>query len=221
MNGIVSIHLKQSTAHAVLAEHGTVLVDAGPAGSARTLLRRLGRAGVDPDGISLIVLTHCHPDHAGGAAELSRELRAPVAVHSAEVDWATTGTSRLYEPQRLFGRILRSTLNPAFPAFTPDLVLEDGATLDAYGPPLTVLHTPGHTPGSITLLHHPDGSALLGDLLTGGMLRRDRPGMPFLAQDPAQVTASVRAVLEHGPNRLLFGHGRPASATAARRLVRR
>jgi hydroxyacylglutathione hydrolase len=215
---LVTVNLLQSTAYAVRGQR-TVLVDAGPAGQERRLLRRLARAGVDPGEVSLIVLTHCHPDHAGGAAELRQRLGVPVAVHAAEVDWAISGKSAFYDALRPFGHVLRRTLRPTFPAFTPDIVLQHGTTLDQHGAPLTVLHTPGHTPGSITVLHRPDGDALVGDLLAGGMLRRDRPNTPFFAQDTAQIERSVRAVLAYGPTRLLFGHGRPASARSALRRL--
>ncbi|MBL0885180.1 MBL fold metallo-hydrolase [Myceligenerans indicum] len=221
--GTVAVDLLQSTAYAVRGDR-TVLVDAGPAGSGRRLLRGLARAGVEREEISLIVLTHCHPDHAGGAAELRRLLGVPVAVHQEEVDWAAGGRSDFYEPLRPFGRLLRRTMSPAFPAFRPDVVLEDGFDLGEHGAPLTVLHTPGHTPGSVSLLHRTGRDVLVGDLLAGGMLVRDRPALPFFAQDTAQLARSVRAVLAREPGRLLPGHGRPVSADSVRgfgRIARR
>lgn len=217
---LVTVDLLQSTAYAVRGER-TVLVDTGPAGHEGRLLRRLARAGVEPGEISLIVLTHCHPDHAGGAAELRQRLGVPVAVHADEAEWAASGRSDFYDVLRPFGHLLRRTMRPNFPAFTPDIVLEHGTALDEHGAPLTVLHTPGHTPGSISLLHRPGRDALVGDLLAGGMLRRNRPNPPFFAQDTAQLGTSLRAVLAQGPNRLLFGHGRPASAGSAHRRLGR
>lgn len=215
---VVAVDLRASTAYAVRGTR-TVLVDTGPAGSERRLLEKLNRAGIEPATIALIVLTHCHPDHAGNAAVLRQRLGVPVAVHAAERDWAATGHSELYTPVRAFGRLLARTLRPAFPAFPPDLLLDHGATLDGHGAPLTVLHTPGHTPGSISLLHRPDGDALVGDLLAGGILRRDRPGLPFLAQDTDQIIAGARAVLAAAPGRLLFGHGKPASPLSVLRRI--
>lgn len=214
---VVAVDLLQSTAYAVRGER-TVLVDAGPAGGERRLLSRLARAGVESGEISMIVLTHCHPDHAGGAAELRRRLGVPVAVHAAEEGWARNGRSEFFEPLRPFGHLLRRTMRPGFPAFTPDVVLEHGADLGEHGAPLTVLHTPGHTPGSISLLHRPGRDVLVGDLLTGGMLRRDHPNAPFFAQDTAQLGASLRDVLAQEPDLLLPGHGRVVSARSARRL---
>ncbi|MFI6574583.1 MBL fold metallo-hydrolase [Nocardiopsis sp. NPDC050513] len=215
---VVPLPLGSSTVYAVRGRR-TVLVDTGFAGHEDRVLRRLVRAGIDPGSVSLIVLTHCHPDHAGGAAALRRRLGAPVAVHAAEAAWAEAGTSELYEPQGAFGRILTWTLNTRFPAFSPDVVLSDGDGLDAHGVPVDVLHTPGHTPGSIALHHRESGDALVGDLLAGSMTRRDRPGPPFLAQDTDSIRDSVRRVLASGATRFLFGHGRPASAASVRRLA--
>ncbi|WP_304451826.1 MBL fold metallo-hydrolase [Nocardiopsis sp. YSL2] len=215
---VVPLPLGASTAYAVRGKR-TVLVDTGFAGGEKRLLARLARAGVDPASISLVVLTHCHPDHAGGAARLGRELGVPLAVHEAEAHWAGAGNSVLYDPLNAFGRLLSRTLDTRFPAFVPDLVLTDGTALDHYGVPLDVLHTPGHTPGSVTLLHRESGDALVGDLLAGSMVRRDRPGLPFLAQDTAQLRRSVRRLLAGDPRRLHFGHGRPAALPASRARV--
>ncbi|MFV2196988.1 MBL fold metallo-hydrolase [Nocardiopsis sp. LOL_012] len=215
---VVPVPLGASTAYAVRGER-TVLVDTGFPGGEDRLLTRLRKAGVAPSSISLIVLTHCHPDHAGGAAGLKRRLGVPVAVHEAEAAWAESGTSELYRPLNLFGRLLDRTLDTGFPGFTPDVVLTGGADLAAHGAGADVLHTPGHTPGSITLLCRESGDAVVGDLLAGSMVRRDRPGPPFLAQDTAELWRSARRVLEAGPRRFLFGHGRPASAASVRRLL--
>lgn len=205
------IDLMQSTVYAVRGQR-TVLVDAGPAGHEARLLRRLDRAGIPREDIAAIVLTHCHPDHAGGAAELRRRLDVPIAVHAAEAKWAAAGRSHFYRPLRPFGHVLRRTMRPTFRAFIPDIVLEQDGELDQFGTSLRMLHTPGHTPGSITLVHGPTGDALVGDLLAGSVLRDNRPNWPFFAQDTAQIRRSVRTVLKANPRRLLFGHGRPASA---------
>ncbi|WP_028477307.1 MBL fold metallo-hydrolase [Nocardia sp. CNY236] len=217
---VTRIDLLQSTVYAV-TDRRTVLVDAGPAGHETRLLNKLARAGIHTRDVAAIVLTHCHPDHAGGAAFLQRYLGVPVGTHVAETGWARTGSSDFFDVVRPFGHLLRRTMAPTFPPFVPDLTLDTGASMSELGADLTVVHTPGHTPGSITLLHQPTGDALVGDLLSGGLLQDNRPNRPFFAENTEQLRHSVRRVLDHRPRRLLFGHGRPASATSVANYLHR
>lgn len=217
---VVAVGLASVNVHAVVGER-TILVDTGFPGGEDRLLRRLFEAGVDPGSVSLIVVTHCHPDHAGGAAALRDRLGVPVAVHEAEAAWAASGTGDLYRPLRPFGRLLRRWLDPSFPAFPPDLLLREGTSLESYGAPVEVLHTPGHTPGSISLLERSGGQAVVGDLLAGGMLRRDRPAPPFLAQETGHLARSVRRVLATGARQFHFGHGRPSDDNGVRGALSR
>lgn len=114
--------------------------------------------------VELILNTHAHFDHAGADARLARATGAKIGVHrldvamllgdSGEVDWL--GSGRLAEEETV-------------------LPLEEGDKLSAGDLKLTVLHTPGHTPGSMSLF----GSALIftGDLLFRGSVgRTDLPG---------------------------------------------
>jgi len=193
----------------------TMLVDTGFPGSADALVKRMTRAGVVPGDVSLILLTHAHPDHAGSAKALAARLGVPVALHPAEHDWARGGEGPIPPALNAMGRVIKAITKPHFEAFTPDIALHDGQRLDDFGVAGRVLHTPGHSPGSITVLLD-DGQAIAGDLMAGGMAREDKPSMPFLAEDAAQVRRSIAHLLEQRPTRLFFGHGKPASGTSAR-----
>ena len=205
---VVRLDLGSSNVHAVVGRR-TVLVDAGSAASGPRVGRALARAGIDHGDIALVVITHCHPDHAGGAGSLAARLGVPVAVHRAELDWAKRGTSELYAPLRPFGLLLKRMVKPSFPAFTPDVLLDDGDDLSEHGVPLRVMHTPGHTPGSITVHAGAGGPALVGDLLAGSILRPDRPGLPYLAHDLDQLHTSIARLAHHAPGHIYPGHGRP------------
>lgn len=219
MNTVTEIRFAQASLYAVRGPSGTVLVDTGPSGKERAVMRALRRAGIRE--VSLIAITHCHPDHIGGAAKLSRELEAPVAVGRAEHDWAAEGHSRFYEPLRPFGWFLAKTMRRSYPPVGPDLLLDDGHELDAFGVPIEAVHTPGHTPGSTVYIDRDNGAAFVGDLLTGGILPGADPRYPLLAQDRARIAPSVRKVLRAGATKWYFGHGRPAEAAAVHRTLRR
>lgn len=190
-----------------------ILIDTGGIQTLKKLRAKLAKAGIHKGDIELIVLTHAHPDHAGGAGALRDELSAPVAIHGAEAAWLDDGAAQLYEPCGIFGRILSKTIDRQFPAFEPDEVLVDAQRLTSYGFDIEVVHTPGHTPGSICLLHD-SGQVVVGDLLGGGLLRRDRPRSPFFVQDRSRLNQSVRQVLDRHPSTWHFGHGKQAAGPA-------
>lgn len=191
-----------------------ILVDTGFPGMAERILRALRQAGITPEEISLIVLTHSHPDHAGSAKQLRELLRAPIALHADEASWAENGKGPIPPPVTPFGRVIKAITSPEFPAFTPDLLLRDGDSLAEFGVAATVHHTPGHTPGSLAILTD-SGDAIVGDLAAGSMLRGNRPGRPLLADDPRQVGRDLQLLLTHRPRRIWFGHGRPAAGGPA------
>lgn len=117
--------------------------------------------------IEAIVLTHTHFDHIGGVDELRKWKKCPVYVHDAEADWLTdpkkNGSARWPE---LGGPIVTE---PA------EYALDDGQTLELLGEKFRVFHTPGHSPGSVSLLY---GDKLFsGDVLFRlSVGRTDLPG---------------------------------------------
>ena len=94
----------------------------------------------------------------------------------------------------------------------PDLRVDETTDLAPFGLAARVVATPGHTPGSISLLLE-SGELLAGDLLVGGYLgghvAAGRPGLPYFYDDQAQLTGSIRRVLELPLSRIYVGHGGP------------
>ncbi len=209
------LDLLQSNVFLVRSGTSQMLVDTGGPQTLKRLRKLLAARGVGRGDLSAIVITHAHPDHAGAARDLRDEFGAPVLVHGAEADWLRDGRTELYEPCGIFGRILDKTIDREFPGFDPDETLSDGDRLGAYGFDAHIVHTPGHTPGSICVVGD-NGQAIVGDLLGGGVLRRDRPRGPFFVQARAQLNDSVQALLEHQPATWHFGHGKPASSQSVR-----
>jgi glyoxylase-like metal-dependent hydrolase (beta-lactamase superfamily II) len=108
--------------------------------------------------LARVVCTHGHPDHAGGARELAGR-GIPVLIHPADgVRLATTWREALRHPSR--GGIF-AAMTPQPPEFVP---IEDGEVLPMLGG-LEVVHTPGHTPGSVCLYSARDRVLFVGDAL--------------------------------------------------------
>ncbi len=205
-----------------------IVVDTGLPGSAGKVLSELRRT---PDRkVTAIVLTHGHIDHAGSASRLRRLLGVPVIAHELEVPYLS-GARPVLAPTKGFGHLFRRTglIERPFDYFAPDVAV-NGPEFDltAFGlEGATLLHTPGHTPGSMSVLL-PDGQAIAGDLaasgiLLGGIALRSRPKQPPFEEDSALVAQSLARLLDRGGPTFFLGHGgplpRPAVQAHAARLT--
>lgn len=196
--------------HLVLRPDLAVLVDTGTAGAWPRLRARL--AEHLPEGLPLsLVLTHTHYDHVGGAARVQAELGARVVVHASEAAWLASGHSPLspgtLPPTRLVAW-LGSTLDPAMVHHEPvqaHVLVEERLEL---APGLELLHTPGHSRGSMSLLVDSE-LALVGDALAGLL-----PGSawPPFADDTEEVVRSWRKLLDSGCQVFKPAHGSDRSA---------
>jgi len=215
---IFPIRLRISTAYVILGERA-VLVDTGSEGEEERVLRGLRRYNVEPERVALLLHTHGHTDHAGSTRALRERLRVPAAVHAADAGKMRAGDSGPLVPLRFSSRVLAFFLNPRFPAVEPDLLIEEGYSLGEFGIPAVVVHTPGHTPGSISVLFD-DGRAIAGDLMMGGSLggayHAAEPGYHYFAEDVTELRRSIRKLLDRGAKTIYLGHGGPLEAGRAR-----
>jgi len=206
----------------VLRDRGTVLID--PAGSARSgevprkVLDLLGT----PPRLDLIVVTHCHWDHIGAAASLHGATGAPLAVHKADAEWLREGKVVWPSGVTTWGKFFRTAVAPLMlpfirvPAIAPDLLVGDeGLDLEPYGIEGRVVHTPGHSPGSVSVVL-PSGEAFVGDLAMNGPPMCLHPSFGVFAHQPDLVPASWRRLLRLGVRTVYPAHGRPFPASALR-----
>jgi hydroxyacylglutathione hydrolase len=176
-----------------------LLVDSGfghdPAGTEAWLRA----AGVEPGGLELVVNTHYHADHVGGNHDLQQAHGVPVAAHA----WDATIVNARH-PEACVARWLDQPVRP----YEVDRALADGDVLDAGGPQLLVLHTPGHTLGHIALYEPEERVLLVGDLLHEGdvgWLNPFREGTASIAL----ALASLERLAELGARLAVSGHGPP------------
>jgi hydroxyacylglutathione hydrolase len=136
------------------------LIDTGVAGCEKTIFEYIRSTGRDPSEIALIILTHSHPDHIGAAAAIQRLTGCSVAAHPAERPWIEDVALQNRErPVPGFATLVGGSLRV-------DHELVDGDTIepdDSRAGEMLVLHTPGHSIGSVSLLLHRDGALFSGD----------------------------------------------------------
>jgi hydroxyacylglutathione hydrolase len=207
---IHSLSLGMVQSYLLAFDQGIILVDAGMPGYAGRVLRKISSLGRGD--LRLIYITHAHIDHYGSAAALRNATNAPIAIHGADAGAISQGESPLGEPRgkgRIVGAMmpLIERLIPLAPS-KPDLILKDGDSLKDYGLDAYVLHTPGHTMGSTSLLVE-DRYAFVGDLLsTSGKPHAQR----LFAQDWSVIGDSLDRLKSKQPEWIYTGHGkRPLS----------
>jgi len=168
----LSIHLIHSfvaNIYLIESKSGIVIIDAGFSDATRAVLRRIEELGHASRDVRLIFLTHVHMDHVGSAAELKRATGAPIAVHRADLEKARAGEHNMPKGRGMGGKIFERAFNGlglkmSYEPFEGDIFLEDGDTLKDFGLDARVIHTPGHTLGSLSLGLE-DGAMLVGDAM--------------------------------------------------------
>ncbi len=163
-----------------------IIVD--PSGDLGSLREEIATRNVD---VRYIVNTHGHFDHVAGNAEL-KALDVPLAIHPADEDLLVRGGGA-------------SWFDVDYVASQkPSIELTDGKKLAAGNLEVQVIHTPGHTPGSVCLYVPQDRALITGDTLFAGSVgRTDLPG-----GDPRALTKSLERLLDlPGETTIYPGHG--------------
>ena len=197
-----------------------VLVDTGYPGSAPAIIDKLHENGIDPDWLSLILITHGHADHFGSAADLKKQTDAPLAVHKLDAEALINGQDPSLKPTGFIGRMLIPMLERRGPAKSPpvkpDIFIGEELDLKKYGVDAKVIHTPGHTPGSLAVIL-PNGEFIVGDLIMRGILRFRQPNYPLFADDMSQLNKSLKLILRKKPTKIYCTHGGPFEPNAVLR----
>jgi glyoxylase-like metal-dependent hydrolase (beta-lactamase superfamily II) len=197
------------------------LVDTGVPDTAARVIDTIERLGRPLGALRQIILTHGHADHTGSAADLAARTGAAVLAHALDAP-IIRGESDMCPPilsdlERPYAEQAASRVMPA-PHCAVTRELTDGDRIDV-GSGATVIHTPGHTPGSIALHFEGDGLLICGDAVAS---LNGRPIVGFFNCDPAQATRSFARLAELDFDTAYFGHGTPllSDASAAFRKLR-
>lgn len=148
---------------ALREEDGSVtLVDAGTKSARKRLFAALATIDVQPDQVTRVVVTHAHGDHVGSLAQVVEQTGAKVSTHERDAIYLREGRIPKQDSSVRGSRLLGKRLMRGFAKVTVAEEFRDGTVLPIAGG-LRVVHTPGHTPGHVSLLHENSGVLITGD----------------------------------------------------------
>jgi Zn-dependent hydrolases, including glyoxylases len=205
----------RSNCYLVSAGGEAVIIDPGWHEDVDVVLEEVRARGLK---VKIVIATHGHFDHVAGVSIVKRVLAVPFAMHQADVDIARRAHRSAY---RYIG-----VEPPEVPE--PDMLLKEGDVVEIGGVRLRILETPGHTPGSITVVGNLE--AFTGDLLmeayralsktytepvafTGDTLFKGTIGRVDLpGSSPTQMILSLRKIARLNARTTIYpGHGPPTT----------
>ena len=212
--GIYQIdHVMGANCYLMISGSKMLLIDTGISGNQNKIINFVKRLGKNPSDIQYVILTHADIDHIGSAAAIKKMTGARVAIHAR--DSPILAGRQGFKIIKGFPGALLKMMTPLM-RYTPveaDILLENGLEIGD----CKIIHTPGHSPGSICLYRRPD-VIFVGDALRSnskGYLKL--PSGQFSA-DISQANASLITLSELEFDILLTGHGAPVIGKASEKV---
>jgi hydroxyacylglutathione hydrolase len=184
-----------------------ILIDTSPASRWIRLKKRLHNLKISK--IDFLILTHTHFDHSGNASKIKSEFGAVVIVNKEEADYLKRGENTVPRGTVLITRIIVNTFAASFlvrlnyTPCQPDILTDQRFDLQKYGINAYIIHTPGHSPGSQSIIVD-DEIALVGDSMFGIF---PRSVFPPYAADTDEMIRSWGKLLETSCTLFLPSHG--------------
>ncbi len=189
-------HRYDASAYLLDTDAGLYLIDCGTPEGYQACLENIGSLGFRPESITAIIGTHGHYDHLGAAALFREAYGTPLYLHRLDREQVESG-----DPVRTTAGLLYGT---EFSPITVERELGDGEQMELGNMRLEFLHTPGHSPGSVSVIIHTSGLKVLiaGDALYGGFSTR-------IGSDEDAWRKSLHYIASREYDLMSFGHSSP------------
>ena len=200
----------------VIQDKGTIMIDGGFPGTGQAFKRALANIPITPSDIGLVVITHGHFDHVGSASFIRGLTGARVAMHRTDKEQLEKDAMTWPPGVTAWGKISRWLFKPMLSLLCYDLpqvdilLGDDGLSLEEYGVSGKIIHTPGHSPGSVSVLLN-TGDAFVGCMAQNSLPFCLNPRLPIYAQDIEKVKKSWQVLIAEGARTIHPGHGKPFS----------
>ncbi|MGI5940319.1 MAG: MBL fold metallo-hydrolase [Thermoleophilia bacterium] len=206
----------------IVISEGITLIDAGFPGTMAIIEEVVHSLGYSADEVHDILITHCHPDHAAGLAEVKRGTGAKVWMHPADAELVRIGQAfRPYqispgEHNRIFVEEVISRSPETFEPVSVDHEVEPGKDIPVAGG-IRAIATPGHTAGHLAFLWPGDG----GVLFVGDAAKNERCLEPApIYEDFSRGLESLRGLAAYEFEVVCFSHGAPLVGEASQEFRR-
>ncbi len=225
-NGQKIYHVLSGRCNCYLLSYNSrhILIDTGIENARSRLCKGLAQLNVNSSSLSALILTHSHFDHAENAAYIKKEFNTKIIIHKAEKDYLTKGENPSIHGTMFFNRFISEGLSgwvlKRFFRYKPaeyDIILEDEYDLKDMGFNARVIHTPGHTIGSVCVIVDNE-IAVAGDTLYTVFKGLAFP--PF-ANDERQLIKSWERLLNTGCSLFFPGHGAACTRDVLQRQFNR
>lgn len=219
MSKIMSLDVGLSKLYAI-KDRGVILVDSGCYADKSFYKEKFAEMGFEPSEVKLIVVTHGHWDHISRVADVKELTGAPVLCHKNAVQALLNGDKMNYVPRgedgKKFVEMISQDKPDTFTPVQPNIVIEDNFDLKPYGVDGKLIHTPGHSDCSISVVLD-SGEAIVGDMILNSPFD-GKPCLALIANDEPKLMDSLKVLLKNAD---LFygGHGGPYTKEEISRLV--
>lgn len=218
MNDFHIISYSSTNYYLLKCNDGFLLIDAGWKGKYENFKKELGRLGIGVTSIRFILLTHHHHDHAALVQYIRNESNCKIIVHKDETGYLKKGSTYIGETHqfnnwlKLLDRLVSPFIEFNYDPITlneDDIIIADGDydIYDLTGIQGKIVHTPGHSKGSVSLLLE-NGNSFVGDVAMNVMKVFGQQYRPVEAENYADVYKSWGKLIQYGIKTVYPSHGK-------------
>jgi hydroxyacylglutathione hydrolase len=213
---VLPVNMGHVKIYFVQTDDGYILVDTGMPDEDGKLDEAFKVADISPQEVQLIIITHAHPDHSGTVAYAKEITGAKILCHESAASYIRVGRCSPIIAQNFKGKFMNA-VSPEwkYQGVEPDILINKEFGLGEYGINGKVVHTPGHTEDSVTIVLE-NGEMLIGDLVRG---KEPNIHLGQFYEDEAVLLQSLEMIAGFDAEKIYMSHGEYIDNVALQRTI--